>query len=525
MQLLSEVRQAGVVPSRGELEFRRLLEKLPAAAYTCDCDGLITYYNKRAVHLWGREPKLNDAVDRFCGSFRLFLADSTPIDHARCWMALTLFENKEYNGEEIIVERPNGERLTVLAHANPIHDDTGKLTGAVNVLVDITDRKKSENALRDADRRKDEFLAILAHELRNPLAPIRNAVQLLRLDGDQSATREQAFSMMERQLGQMVRLVDDLMDVSRITQNKLVLRKERVELAAVLRSAVESARPLIEANGHELVVTLPPQPVYLDGDLTRLAQVFANLLNNAAKYTEPGGRIRLTGEVDGNEVVVKVRDNGVGIPPDMLPRVFEMFTQVDRSLERSQGGLGIGLSLVRGLVQMHGGTIAVCSDGPGRGSEFTVRLPVFCGPLPPEPAPDGGVEPKEAGCKRRILVVDDNKDSANSLSLMLRLTGNEVRTAHDGLAAVDAAAAFQPDVVLLDIGLPKLNGYDAARRIRSLAGGQAVFLIALTGWGQDEDRRRSTEAGFNLHLVKPVDLAALQNLLAGLHRGPVAVRP
>jgi PAS domain S-box-containing protein len=516
MPVASQSGRTEAAPSKSEREFRHLLEILPAAAYTCDSDGLITFFNTRAAQLWGREPRLNDPVDRFCGSFKLFTADGKPIEHAQCWMALALHDDKEYDGREIVIERPDGTRLNVLAYANPWHDDCGNLSGGVNVLVDVTDRKRAEDEWREADRHKDEFLTILAHELRNPLAPLRHAVELLRLDGDNEATREQARALMERQLHQLVRLVDDLLDVSRLTRHKLVLRRERVELAAVVRSAVESARSLIEAAGHELRVTLPPQPVYLDADRTRLAQVFANLLNNAAKYTERGGRIWLTAAVTGGEVVVKVGDNGIGIPAEMLPQIFDIFTQVDRSLERSQGGLGLGLSLVRGLVEMHGGTIAVCSDGPGRGSEFSVHLPILRGYHAVEHRANG--HGKTTACRCRVLVVDDNKDSAASLSKLLRLIGNEVHTAHDGQEAVDAAAAFKPNVVLLDIGLPKINGYDAAKKMREQSWGREMFLIALTGWGQEEDRRRSIEAGFNLHLVKPIEPAELASLLAGLHR-------
>jgi len=320
-----------------------------------------------------------------------------------------------------------------------------------------------------------------------------------------------------------VRLVDDLLDVSRITRGKIELRKERVELAAVVASAVETSRPLIEASGHELTVTLPPEPIPLDADLTRLAQVFSNLLNNAARYTEQGGHIWLTAELASggrqppDEVVVKVRDTGLGIPADMLPKIFEMFTQVDRSLERSQGGLGIGLTLVKRLVEMHGGSVEARSDGPSQGSEFTVRLPVAVASASPQPQPPKGEGEKTADpAGRRILVVDDNKDSADSLSMMLRITGMEVRTAYDGLEAVAAAAAFNPDVVFLDIGLPKLNGYEAARRIREQPWGKDMVLVAVTGWGQEVDRRRSQEAGFNAHMVKPVDPAALQQMLAAL---------
>jgi PAS domain S-box-containing protein len=520
MPLVSHLIQAITALTRGEIEFRSLLENLPAAAYTCDTQGLITYFNKQAVKLWGREPALNDLVDRFCGSFRLFAPDGAPISHDQCWMALALNENKAYNGHEIIIERPDGKRLTVLAYADPFHDEAGNLTGAVNVLVDISDRKLAEDMLREADRSKDEFLAMLAHELRNPLAPIQNALQLLRLDADNGATREQACTMMERQLQQMVRLVDDLSDVSRITSQKLALRKERIELAAVLRTAAESTRSRAEESGLELVVDLPPEPIDLEADPARLAQVFSNLLNNAVKYTVGGGRVWLAAEREGSDAVVKVRDTGVGIPPEMLARIFDLFTQVDQSLERSQGGLGIGLSLVRGLVEMHGGSIEARSDGPGRGSEFVVRLPVVLSGKPHVARDLGGSGKTIGSLQSRILVVDDNYDSANSLAKILRLMGNEVRTAHDGVEAVDVAAAFQPHLVLLDIGLPKMNGYDAAREIRNQPWGKDVILIAVTGWGQDDDKRRATEAGFDLHMVKPVDPSALESLLARLHPVP-----
>ena len=367
--------------------------------------------------------------------------------------------------------------------------------------------------LRDADRRKDEFLATLAHELRNPLAPIRNGLQVLRLTGSQNEMVNEARSMMERQLRQMVRLVDDLLDVSRITRNKLDLKKQRVTLAAVVHSAVETSRPLIEQAGHTFSLTLPPAPVYLDADLTRLAQVFSNLLNNSAKYTEPGGSIWLTGEVAGGDVVVQVRDTGLGIPADALPRIFEMFSQVDRNMERAQGGLGIGLTLVRRLVEMHGGNVEARSDGPGKGSEFIVRLPFIKEDRREAEAITLGEEAPTAA-KRRILVVDDNRDSAMSLGMMLTIMGNEARTAHDGLAAVEAAADFRPDIILLDIGLPKLNGYDACRRIREQPWSKGMVIVALTGWGQDEDRRRSAAAGFDHHMVKPVEVDALERLLA-----------
>ena len=370
--------------------------------------------------------------------------------------------------------------------------------------------------LRDADRRKDEFLATLAHELRNPLAPIRNALHIMQLAEDDSAAIDQARTMMERQLKQMVRLIDDLLDVSRITRGKLDLRKERVELAAVIGNAVDTTRPLIEAAGHSLTVSLPPQPVYLDADPMRLAQVFSNLLNNAAKYTDRGGRLWLTAAHDGNTIVITVRDTGIGIPADALPTVFEMFTQVDRSLEKAQGGLGIGLTLVKRLVEMHGGTVEARSEGPGHGSEFIARLPVVPARKTPRRAQNDGVRTQpHLSC--RILVADDNKDAAESMSMLLRMMGNDVRTVHDGVQAVEEASAFRPDVVLLDIGMPRLNGYDVARAIREQRWGAGMVLVAITGWGQDDDKRRAEEAGFDQHFTKPVNPAALERLVAGLH--------
>ena len=368
--------------------------------------------------------------------------------------------------------------------------------------------------LKDADRRKDEFLATLAHELRNPLAPIRNGLQLMRLAGRDTAMVEKTRTMIERQMGQMVRLVDDLMDISRINQGKLELRKERVDLAAVLTSAVETSRPLIESMSHSFDLVLPGQPVAIDGDLTRLAQVFSNLLTNAAKYSERGGRITLIAQRHEDEVTVSVRDTGIGIAADQLPRIFEMFSQVSTALERSQGGLGIGLTLVRRLVEMHGGSVEARSEGLGRGSEFVVRLPIAIEASEPQRRPDEPAVPKSS---LRILIVDDNRDGADSLAMMLQIMGNEIATAYDGQEGVTAAERVRPDVVLLDIGLPKLNGYEAARRIRQQPWSKYPVLIAVTGWGQDEDRRRSREAGFDHHLVKPVDPNVLMELLAGLN--------
>lgn len=385
----------------------------------------------------------------------------------------------------------------------------------------LSERLRTEDELRrlaaelsEADRRKDVFLATLAHELRGPLSPIRNGLQLMKLTRNNGEELEQVRAMIERQLLQLVRLVDDLLDVSRITQEKMELRKERVDLRAVIDAAVETSRPALEQAGHELSVVLPDEPVFVDGDPARLAQVVSNLLNNSAKYTHRGGHVRLMAGIDDGLALVSVKDDGIGIPAGMIGRVFEMFTQVDRKLEKTTGGLGIGLSLVKGLMQMHGGTIEAHSDGEGMGSEFVVRLPTMMDAVhKPKPASRQTSEVVPSAL-RRILVVDDNADAAESLGQLLEVLGNEVRVANDGEAGVAAAAQFRPEVVLMDIGMPKLNGYDAAQHIRQQSWGKGILLVALTGWGQEEDQKKSADAGFNHHLVKPVELDALTKLLS-----------
>jgi PAS domain S-box-containing protein len=379
-------------------------------------------------------------------------------------------------------------------------------------VLNLTPQKRVEAALKAADRRKDEFLAMLAHELRNPLAPIRNAAQALRSRGGADPDQHRAAATIERQVGHLARMVDDLLDVSRFTEGKIKVDRAPVELAAVVARAVETSRPLIDARRHDLKATLPAEPIAVEADATRLAQVVSNLLNNAAKFTEDGGQIELMVERLPGEAVVRVRDTGMGIPAELLPHVFDLFTQGDRSLARSEGGLGIGLTLVKSLVELHGGTVAASSDGLGKGSEFVVRLPTLA--MAPTPADGAGRTDRRAAAPRRVLIVDDNVDAAEMLALLLQTEGHEVRTAHDGPAALRSAETFNPEVVFLDIGLPRMDGYEVARLLRRQERKPAL-LVALTGYGRDEDRRRAEEAGFDAHLVKPADPAALQGLLGG----------
>ncbi len=370
--------------------------------------------------------------------------------------------------------------------------------------------------VRQADRQKNEFLSMLAHELRNPLAPISNAVQVLRLRGLDQPELKWARDVIERQVRHMTRLVDDLLDISRITRGKIRLQREPVAISAVVAQAVEASRPAIEARHHHLEVNVPAEPLWINGDSARLAQVLTNLLNNAAKYTEERGTIWLSAAAEDGMVVLRVRDTGIGIPPEMLAAIFDLFTQVDRALDRSQGGLGIGLTLVRRLVEMHGGRVEVHSEGAGRGSEFVVRLPALERNHAPAPAAASGAPSPAPAVRRRVLVVDDNVDSAHSLALLLQIGGFEVHQAHDGPAALQAAQSFHPEVVVLDIGLPGMDGYEVARRLRSEPTTRDAVLIAVTGYGQKEARSRSFEAGFDQHLVKPVDYTMLQEVFASL---------
>jgi PAS domain S-box-containing protein len=408
----------------------------------------------------------------------------------------------------------DGKWHYILARGVPIRDDNGEILCWAGINLDISALKQTEQALQEADRRKDEFLAMLAHELRNPLAPIRNAVQVMRVMSPPDPQLHWARDVIDRQVEDLTHLVDDLLDVSRITQGKVTLKKERVDLESVVARAVETSRPLIDARKHQFEMTLPPESVQLEGDLTRLGQVVSNLLNNAAKYTEEGGKIWLAAEREGDDLVLRVKDTGMGIPAEALPHVFDLFSQADRSLDRSQGGLGIGLTLVRSLVEMHGGKVEALSDGPGRGSQFTVRLPALL-----EYAQEERVKASSDGAAvksaiYRILVVDDNIDSAESLALLLRLYGHEVLMAHDGPETIEAVRTFNPQIVLLDIGLPGMSGYEVAAALRAERGTNQMLLVALTGYGREEDRRRALESGFDHHIVKPIDPDLLERLIS-----------
>jgi PAS domain S-box-containing protein len=622
---------------KSEERFRVLFESGPVAVYSCDTSGVIREFNRRAAELWGREPKLGDTDERFCGSFRMIRPDGSIMGHAQCPMAEVLCGRiQEARDAEVLIEQPDGSRVSVVVNIRPLTNQGGEVTAAINcfyditerklaeeataklaaiiessddaiiskdlngvitswnsgatqlfgytadevigrpitmlmppervdeepgildrirrgdridqydtvrrrkdgtlldisltvspvmnaqgkvvgaskIARDITDRKRAERALLEADRQKNEFLATLAHELRNPLAPIQNSLNILSLTHGDDPAAARVHEMMERQVNHMVRLVDDLLDISRITTGKIDLRLEPVEIASVIRHAVETSRPQIDAGRHQLALTLSPEPLTVDGDPVRLAQVVANLLNNSAKYTEPGGQIWLAVSRRGGEVLITVRDNCIGISADLLPHVLEMFTQAVRDKKRPQDGLGIGLALVKRLVEMHGGSVLAKSDGEGRGSEFTVRLPLSQQQLSIHEEMPQVDRAGRFTSRQRILVVDDNPDAASTLGMLLKILGSDVETAPDGQSVLQVLDSFRATVALLDLGMPGMSGYELAQRMRDLPQFRDITLVALTGWGQEEDRRRTREAGFDHHLVKPVNLAALQMLLA-----------
>jgi PAS domain S-box-containing protein len=485
--------------------YRALIESMQQGALSLGSDGTIVYCNRRFAEMVARpQEKVIGAA----------MAGFVPAPQRPGFEDL-LRRGREIGTQgELHLEAPDGSTIPAYLALAPL--PLGGGAGLSLVVSDLTEQKKHQDLL-EVNRRKDEFLAMLAHELRNPLAPIRNALYLMKRGEVDDSAAEEVRSMMERQVEHIGRLIDDLMDVSRISTGKVELRWEEVDLASVLARAIDVCRPLIDLRGHQFSVVLPAEPIRLRADPTRLEQVIDNLLTNAAKYSDPGGRIALSACREGDWAVLKLRDAGVGIAPDQLPHIFGLFVQAERRLDRSQGGLGIGLNLVRSLVGMHGGQVTAASEGLGKGSEFVVRLPALPVVLDPAPEVSGNLKTpsKPALPRQRILVVDDNVDSARSMGLLLkRMWGQVVEVAHDGEEAMEKAATFRPDMVLLDIGLPGLSGYDVAERLRRSPGSEGLTLVAMTGWGNDEDRRRSKEAGFAHHLVKPVDLDALHALIA-----------
>jgi PAS domain S-box-containing protein len=629
-----------------------LLERLPAAVYVCEApSGRITFYNQHAAELWGRAPQLGATDEQFCGSFRLFRIDGSALPHAETPMAQAVLTGRSARNEVVIIERPDGRRLTAVVNIDPLVDEAGRVVGAVNVfhetvtsafaeeargrlaaiveasddaivskdlngvitswnlgaerlfgypasdaigrsvtmlippehhdeesrilgrirageriasfetrrlrrdgtLVDVSltispildghgnvvgaskvardigDQKRAEQqreellrlaqrARKDAEwanRAKDNFLAMLGHELRNPLAAVRNAISAATL---QEGSSGRALEIAARQTDQLTRIVDDLLDVARITRGHVRLRKGQIALSELLRRTTDGARGSMEDRGHSLTLSLPSEPLAIEGDPVRIEQAIANLLANAAKYTDPGGSVFVTAVREGPEVVIRVRDTGIGISPEALPRIFDLFTQGNRSLDRAQGGLGIGLTLVRRIVTLHGGSVEATSPGNGGGSEFVIRLPAL-----PAHSVESNVVPIELHRAprapvraARVLMVEDNQDAAESLAILLELLGHHVRIVPDGPAALDAARANMPDVMLIDIGLPQMSGYEVAQRIRQIPTLETLVLVAITGYGRPEDKAQAMAAGFDYHLVKPVDFGALERVFARL---------
>ncbi len=497
---------------QSEERYRALAEASATVVWRTDPKGEVVF----ASDDWNKITGQSDSEKTGWG----WLQAIHPDDHAKTISLWTeSIKSQTLHENQFRVRTRDGTYRWFSVRGVPVFNLDGSVREWVGANTDFHDRKVAEDALRrlaadlsDMDRRKDEFLATLAHELRNPLAPIKSGLQVLQLSDISDEEANETRDMMDRQLGQLVRLVDDLMDVSRIVTGKIELQMKSVLLSDVLNSAIETSRSLIDQMNHQLSVSLPGKPIRLEADFTRLSQVFLNLLNNAAKYSEPNGKITVDANQDGNDIVISIRDSGIGISSEHLPLIFDMFTQADQSLEKSRGGLGIGLSLARRLVEMHGGTVEAKSAGAGSGSEFVVRVPARS-TQPTVASVSTPEQESKTDASFRILIVDDNRDSVTTLTMLLRRLGHQTRAAFDGEEAVAAAREFQPQVVLLDIGLPKLNGYEVCRWIRAQNQTEAVTIIAQTGWGQEETRQKTSEAGFDYHMVKPLDPNALRKIL------------
>ena len=508
----SQRRHAEAALRESEEKLRLLADTIPQLAWMAQPDGHIFWFNRQWYEYTGKRPEQME------GWGWQSVHDPEVLPNV-----IERWKHSIVSGEPFEMVFPlkgaDEQFRPYLTRVNPLRDEEGSILYWFGTNTDISDIKQMEEALRDADRRKDEFLAMLAHELRNPLAPLRSSLQILKLPHVDTATVQETRDMMERQVDHLVRLVDDLLDVSRVMRGKIDLRREPVELATVLARAVETVQPLIETKGHRLEISLPPESLLLDADPIRLTQILSNLITNAAKYTEANGHLWLIGSREEDQAVLRVRDNGIGIAPYMLPHVFELFVQVDQAASRSQGGLGVGLTLTKNLVEMHGGSVTAHSLGLGEGSEFVIRLPLpdQKNLIPQEKRKQ--VQRKDAHpTGYKLLVVDDNKDAAKTLAMLLRIKGHEVQVAHDGLSALEAAKTFLPTMIFLDIGMPGMDGYEVAQHLQQMPGLEQTVLAALTGWGQEEDRRRTEEAGFDHHLVKPLDGRQLEQLLADLKR-------
>ena len=515
--LAHELRRAYEELRQSEERYRTLINEIEDyAIYRTDTEGRPTTWNEGVKRVLGFDEAEFIGIDL---STSIFTREDQETGAAQRELDQAAEAGKVINDRWMV--RRDGTRFYATGITTALRDSAGNLIGFTKVKRDQTEAKRLEEALEqrnidlsEADRRKNEFLAMLAHELRNPLAPMMNAMRIIQMAGGDPETLRTASGMMERQIGQMVRLVDDLLDVNRISRGTIELRKARIELASVVAHALEAVRPQVEARGQQLHVSLPQRPIHLNGDPARLTQVVGNLLNNASKFTQEGGTIELVVARSGGRAVIRVLDNGIGIPADQIPLIFGMFVQVDSSLGRAKGGIGMGLTLVKQLVELHGGTVEAISPGPGKGSEFVVSLPML--PEPPLTAPVGSRFGTAPAKPRRILIVDDDRDAAESLAAVLGLAGHLTEIAYNGPKALDRARAFLPEVVLLDIGLPEISGDEVARRIRREKWGAGMVLVAMTGWGHEYDREQSRAAGFRDHLIKPVRHEALIKLLADL---------